>query len=450
MLVKKHTFRRYDIRGIVGKDFEKSWVERLGRALGTYFLRHGERSAILGRDCRPSSPEFLEALTNGLCATGVDVICLGMVPTPALYFAMHHLARAAGVIITASHNPPEYNGFKIWLGKTTIHGLAIQEIRTIFEAGEFATGQGLACEHDILPAYVQTILSRVRLARPLTVVADAGNGSGGPALLQVLEGMGARVIPLHCDPDGTFPHHHPDPTIEENMVELTARVRAEGADLGIGLDGDADRLGVVDAQGRLLAGDELLAIYARDLLERQPGALILGDVKCSDRLFDDIRRRGGTPRMCVTGHSPAKALLLELDAPLGGELSGHIYFNEGWFGFDDAIYGAARLLDILSRLDTPLTALPGWPPACSTREILLPCPEERKEEIISRARAHFGALYPIETIDGVRVTFPQGWGLVRASHTQPALTLRFEAATPEQVTTLRRKMEDRISAWITP
>lgn len=458
MSVFTHIFRAYDIRGLVDTDFAGDWVERLGKACGVYFLQRGQHSAVVGRDCRPSSPAFLEALVRGLTSVGVDVISIGMVPTPALYFAVKHLDRQAGVMITASHNPPQYNGFKIWSGPTTIHGEAIQDVRRIMEdmeAGNVpATGHapqslGVASEHDILPAYKEAILARARLhRRPLKVVVDGGNGAGGLVLADILESMGAEVTRLFCEPDGTFPNHHPDPIVEDNMRALMARVREARADLGIGLDGDADRLGAVDAHGRLLNGDELLAIYARDLLERQPGALVLGDVKCSDRLFNDIRQRGGNPRMCVTGHSVVKAEMQKTGAPLAGELSGHMFFAENWFGFDDALYGAARLLDILSRLPEPLTELPGWPAAFSTREVQLPCPDEHKFAVVKKAQIFFAGRYPISDIDGARVTFPHGWGLVRASNTQPVLVLRFEADSPEHLAEIREEMETHIQKWI--
>lgn len=448
MPLKKYTFRTYDIRGLVNEDFDEKDVELLGRACGTWFLRQGHDSAIVGHDCRLSSPGFHRALNEGLRSAGVDVTSVGMVPTPALYFAVRRLDRRAGIMITASHNPPPYNGFKVWSGASTIYGAEIQEIYEILVAGEFASGAGLYSEHDILPAYEEAVLSRVRLRRPMKVVADGGNGVGGPTLVNVLRGMGADVVPLFCEPDGAFPNHHPDPVVEDNMRELMARVRQEGADIGIGLDGDADRLGAVDSQGRLLTGDELLAVFAQDILERRPGALILGDVKCSGRLFDQIRELGGQGRMCVTGHSLVKAEMLRSGAPLAGELSGHIFFNEGWYGFDDAIYGAARLLDILSRRDEPLAALPGWPPAFATREVQTACPEERKAHVVRRAQEHFSARYPVERMDGARVTFAHGWGLVRASNTQPALVLRFEADSPENLAAIRGEMEAAVAAWI--
>ncbi len=448
MSAQEGVFRAYDIRGIVEKDFDAAWVEGLGRACGAYFLERGQTSAVVGHDCRHSSPLFHSALIRGLSKTGVDVISVGMAPTPVLYFAVRHLRRQAGIMITASHNPPEYNGFKIWSGATTVHGAEIRRIRELLEAGEFPSGRGLTSAHDILASYTEAILTRVRLSRPLKVVVDGGNGVGGPVLVEVLRRLGAEVVPLYCEPDGAFPHHHPDPAIEANMVDLVARVRSEGAELGLGLDGDADRLGVVDAAGRLLNGDELLAVFARDVLERCPGALIMGDVKCSERLFEDIRQRGGKALMGVTGHSIAKARMLETGAALAGELSGHIFFNEGWYGFDDALYGAARLLDILTRRETPLTALPGWPPAFSTREIQLPCADEHKFAVVRAAQEWFRQRYPVEDMDGARVRFPYGWALVRASNTQPALVLRCEADSPERLASLLDAMERRVRAWM--
>lgn len=449
MQITNHIFRAYDIRGIVDTDFDCAWVRRLGQACGTYFLKQNQHSAVVGCDCRPSSPAFHAALVEGLLDTGVDVISVGMVPTPALYFAVKHLNKSAGIMITASHNPPMYNGFKIWSGRTTLYGSALQDIGKLHADGKFSHGNGLASCHDILPSYMEAITSRTRLSRPVKVVVDGGNGSGGPTLVQILTTLGAQVVPLYCEPDGTFPNHHPDPIVEANMRDLMAAVQAEDADLGIGLDGDADRLGVVDRQGRLLNGDELLAIFARDLLERQPGALILGDVKCSDRLFADIEQRGGQSLMCVTGHSVVKAKMLECGAPLAGELSGHMFFAEQWYGFDDALYAAARLLDYLTRSDIPLTELPGWPAAFSTREIQIDCPDQLKARVVNRAQEHFAALYPTQTMDGARVSFPHGWGLVRASNTQPVLVLRFEADTKEALEEQRHEMESLLRQWIT-
>jgi len=444
----KHVFRAYDIRGIIDQDFDAAWVERLGQACGAYFLARGQKCAVLGHDCRPSSPVFLEALLQGLSGAGVDCVCIGMTPTPALYFAVKELNKAAGIMITASHNPPQYNGFKIWSGVSTLYGEEIQELRRIFAAGVFPQGRGLVSHIDIMPAYVETICSRLHLKRPMKVVVDGGNGAGGPGCVAALTRLGAEVIPLYCEPDGRFPNHHPDPTVEANMRDLIAAVQAEGAEVGLALDGDGDRLGVVDAHGRLLAGDEVLAIYAHELLERKPGSRILGDVKCSDRLFADVKARSGDPEMWITGHSLIKARMQKTGAQLAGELSGHLFFADGWYGFDDAIYGAARLLAILSARKTPLTELPGWPPAFATREIHLPCPEMRKVAIIQRAQDHFAQKYPVNRLDGARVRFEHGWGLVRASNTQAVLVLRFEADSPEALKAIRMEMEETLKRWL--
>jgi len=448
MCTAAHVFRTYDIRGIVDHDFDAVWVERLGRACAAYFLARGQTCAVLGHDCRPSSPAFLEALRQGLGDAGVDCVCIGMTPTPALYFAVKDLHKTAGVMITASHNPPQYNGFKIWSGAGTLYGEEIQELHRIFVAEDFPSGRGLVSHVDIMPRYVEAICSQLHLKRPMKVVVDGGNGAGGPGCVAALTRLGAEVIPLYCEPDGRFPNHHPDPTIEANMRALIAAVQAEGADIGFGLDGDGDRLGVVDACGRLLAGDEILAIYAHELLERKPGSRILGDVKCSERLFADLRARGGKPEMWITGHSLIKARMQETGAQLAGELSGHMFFTDGWYGFDDAIYGAARLLAILSARNTPLTELPGWPPAFATREIQLPCPEEHKAAVIKRAQDHFAQTYPVNRLDGARVSFAHGWGLVRASNTQPVLVLRFEADSPEELETIRSAMEGTLKRWL--
>lgn len=440
-------FRAYDIRGIVDEDFDVIRVERLGRACGRYFLDRGLSSAVVGRDCRFSSPAYHDALALGMSRAGLDVISVGMVPTPVLYFAVKHLNRAAGIMVTASHNPPQYNGFKIWAGQTTIHGGEIQKIHALYTADAPLppTTPGLISTVDILPAYTEAILSRVHLPahRPLRVVVDGGNGVGGELCVSILKALSpdVDVIPLFCEPDGAFPNHHPDPVIEDNMRLMRDRVLAEKADLGIGLDGDADRLGLMDEAGRLLCGDELLSLYARDVLTRCPGGLIMGDVKCSNRLFDDIRTHGGEPLMWCTGHSLVKAKMLETGAPLAGEMSGHMFFNEGWFGFDDAIYGAARFLALFSAQSAPLSALPGWPLAFTTREINLPCDDDRKFATVDAVKAYFKALYPVIEVDGARVSFPHGWGLVRASNTQPVLVTRYEADSPQALAGIQAELE---------
>lgn len=449
-------FRAYDIRGRVGQDFDEAWTRRLGHACGLRFRAAGCRSAVLGQDCRLSSPALADALAWGMLSAGLDVVRAGMIPTPCLYYAVLRLGRKAGVMVTASHNPPWDNGFKIWLGESTLHDDGIRDIGRLMQS---ETGDSGAPDHggadraallssvDIRPDYVDDICARLGPCSPRRVVVDGGSGAAGPLCVETLRRMGAEVIPLFCEPDGRFPHHHPDPTRPENMKALARTVREEGADLGIGLDGDGDRIGVVDRQGRLLAGDELLALYARDLLLRRPGALILADVKCSQRLFEDIRARGGRAEMCRSGHSIAKARLREAGGLLAGELSGHVFHAENWYGFDDAIYCAARLLTVLDRLGEPLERLPGWPPVCSTPEIALPCPDAVKFAVADRAVAWYRPRRPTIDMDGARVTFEGGWGLVRASNTSPALILRFEADSPERLAAIRADMEGRVRRW---
>ena len=405
-----NVFRAYDIRGVVDKDFNAEWVTRLGKACGTYLIRRDIQSAVVGYDCRHSSPAYHDALIEGLLSTGVDVISIGMVPTPALYYAVKHLDRQGGVMITASHNPPEYNGFKVWAGQSTIHGEEIQKIRALFEEGSFAQGRGAASRIDIIPAYKEDILGRFTLARPVKVVVDGGNGTGGEICTDILTRLGAEVVPLFCEPDGDFPNHHPDPVVAANMRFLMDKVKEEKADFGIGLDGDADRLGIVDPNGRLLFGDEVLSLYARELLSRKPGSTVIGDVKCSSRLFDDIAAHGGKPMMWTTGHSIIKAKMHEIGAPLAGEMSGHMFFSDNWYGFDDAIYGSARFVALFSAQDKPMTDLPGWPPSFATPEINIPCPDAVKFAVVEKVKAHFRPLYDTIELDGARGGLPARLG----------------------------------------
>jgi len=442
-------FRAYDIRGVVDVDFDPEWVELFGRAVGTFFLRRGQQQAVIGHDCRLTSPEYQARLACGLAASGLDVTCLGMVGTPVFYYAIKALGRRAGVMVTASHNPPEFNGFKIWSGETTIHTDAIREIYDIMAAGEFPTGSGVVGEMDIRPSYIEAVSEQMLLPRPITLVVDGGNGAGGLVCAEVLRQAGARVIPLYCEPDGRFPNHHPDPVLPENVADLAARVLAEGADFGVGLDGDADRIGVVDGTGRLMYGDQLLAIYARAVLANHPGATVIGEVKCSHLLYKDIAVHGGDPLMAATGHSLIKSRMKETDAILAGEMSGHMFFADRYFGFDDAIYAAARLAEIVSGSSTPLAEmLADWPVTVNTPEIRMDCPDAIKFAVVEKAREYFRPRYDMIDVDGVRLTFPDGWGLLRASNTQPALVLRFEAETPERLEEIRKIIEEPVAAWI--
>lgn len=442
-------FRAYDIRGVVDVDFDEEWVLRLGQACGEYFRRNGRKRAVIGHDCRHSSPAYQVALAEGVASTGIDVVLLDRVPTPVFYFAVKHLGMSAGVMITASHNPPEFNGFKIWQGETTIHSEEVQAVYEIMKAGEFSQGEGIISRHDILPAYEEALLSRRTVARPLKVVVDGGNGTSGDITADILEKAGVEVVRQYCEPDGDFPNHHPDPVVEAYVEDLKARVVAEKADFGVGLDGDGDRIGAVDENGKLLFGDQLLAIYARDLLHQAPGETIVADVKCSHLLFSDIEAHGGRAVMCITGHSIVKARMKELGAALGGEMSGHMFFERDYYGFDDATYGALLLAEVMSRSDKPMSRqLEDWPETFNTPEIRADCPESIKFDVVRRAQEYFRKDHEVIDMDGARVEFGDGWGLVRASNTQPALVMRFEAESAARLDEIRAAMETPIRQWI--
>ncbi|QGY39761.1 phosphomannomutase [Pseudodesulfovibrio cashew] len=447
--INQRIFRAYDIRGIVDEDFDAEWVRELARACGTYFLGKGWTRALLGHDCRASSPEYQRAMAEGLSATGLDVVCLDQVSSPVFYFAAKHLGFEAGVMITASHNPSEYNGFKVWGGKSTIFGDEVRAIYKIMRKGEYPSGAGLVSRHDIIPSYKEDLLSRCTLARPVKIVVDGGNGAAGDLTADILEAAGAEVVRLYCEPDGTFPNHHPDPVVEAYVEDLKAKVVEVGADAGVGLDGDGDRIGAVDETGRLMFGDQLLAIYARDLLKGFPGVGVVADVKCSHLLFKDVEDHGGKAEMCITGHSIVKGRMIETGAAIGGEMSGHMFFFHGYHGFDDATYGALKLAEILSKNHKPLSRyLEDWPTTYNTPEIRMDCPEAIKFEVVARAQAYFKERFEVIDMDGARVEFGDGWGLVRASNTQGALVLRFEAESEARLAEIREIMETPVRAWI--
>jgi phosphomannomutase/phosphoglucomutase len=374
-------------------------------------------------------------MVAGLNATGVDVVELGVVPTPLTYFAAHTLPADGLCMITGSHNPPEYNGLKVGVGGSTLHGEGIQELRRVVESGTFLLGEGTTRAHDVVTPYQEYVRQNLRLGpRKLKVVVDAGNGTGGVVAVPLFQALGVDVVPLFLEMDGRFPNHHPDPTVEENLEHLKKKVLEVEADAGIAFDGDADRVGAVDEKGGVLWGDQLMILFSRALLEENPGAAIVGEVKCSMNLFGEISRRGGRPIMWKAGHSLIKAKMKEEGALLAGEMSGHIFFAHRWFGFDDGIYSAGRLLELLSRTDAPLSSLlSDVPRTFASPEIRVDCPEEKKFEIVRRAREWFAAEHEVVAVDGVRVTFPDGWGLVRASNTQPLLVLRFEATSERRL-----------------
>jgi phosphomannomutase/phosphoglucomutase len=434
-------FREYDIRGIVGQDLDETVVETLGRAIGTFFLGRSQKDVAVGRDCRLSSPGFGAALIRGLLATGCDVTDLGVIPTPLLYFSVFFKKKEAGVMITGSHNPPEHNGFKMMSGEETLYGKTIQALYEIVRKGTYPRGEGRLTSIDIVSEYQDHVAQNVRFSRPIKVVIDAGNGTGGVVAVPLLRRMGAEVIDIFCEPDGRFPNHHPDPTLPEAMEKLIAKVRESGAELGIAYDGDADRIGVVDDQGRIIWGDQLLIIFARDILPARPGAAVISEVKASKVLYEEIERLGGRPIMWRTGHSLIKKKIKEEKAPLAGEMSGHIFFADRWFGFDDAIYTSARLLEILSRSKTKLSAvLAGLPKTHSTPEIRIYASDEVKFKIVDEVRRELAARYPVIDIDGVRAIFPKGWGLVRASNTQAVIVLRFEADTEADLAAIQKEI----------
>ncbi|MBZ5578706.1 MAG: phosphomannomutase/phosphoglucomutase [Acidobacteriia bacterium] len=445
-MLKSTIFREYDIRGVADAELLDGDIETLGQAFGTYMQQHAGKKVALGRDIRVSSPRLAQALQRGLVASGCDVIDIGVVPTPVLYYSVFHLKTDGGVMITGSHNPPEFNGFKTVCGASTIHGEAIQELRRMIETGDLARGAGSSSTADVVTPYVAEVSSQFRFPRRIKVVIDAGNGCGGPVMHRILENLNVDAAEMFFEMDGTFPNHHPDPTVPENLEALIAKVRATHADFGIAFDGDTDRIGAVDDQGTVVYGDQLMIVYAREILTRKPGATFIGEVKCSQLMYDDLAARGGNPVMWKTGHSLIKAKMKETGAELAGEMSGHMFFADRYYGFDDALYAACRLMEIVANSGRPLSAqLADLPKTVTTPEIRFDCPDELKFQVVRRATEELRARHKTVDVDGVRVLFPQGWGLVRASNTQPVLVMRFEAATPELLREYRSEVEDVVA-----
>ncbi|MDQ5896887.1 MAG: phosphomannomutase [Pseudomonadota bacterium] len=437
MQVTASAFKAYDIRGIVGQALDEQFAEHLGRAFGSEALALGETAVAVGRDGRLSGPSLSAALMRGLAATGLDVIDLGAVTTPMLYYVAAtrgEIGCRSGIQVTGSHNPKDYNGFKMVLGGVAIHGESIQRLRQRMEAENctLAAQPGTIAALDILPEYTARILGDCSISRPLKIVVDSGNGIPGASAPGILKAMGCEVIDLYSRVDGDFPNHHPDPSKPENLADLIKVVRATEADLGLAFDGDGDRLGLITADGQNIFPDRQIMLYAQDILSRHPGATVIYDVKCSQRLPQAIREAGGVPLMWKTGHSLVKAKLKETGAPIAGEMSGHIFFGERWYGFDDAMYTAARLLEILSRHADPSAVLNALPTSYSTPELNVPVPAGNPHEVVAQlvAQADFPGA-EIGTIDGLRGDYPDGFGLIRASNTTPVLVLRFEGHTPE-------------------
>ena len=424
--------REYDIRGIVGDNLGPDDARAIGRAFGTIVRRSGGRIVALGRDGRLSSPDLAAALADGLTQSGVDVLDIGLGPTPMLYFAVHELGADAGLQLTGSHNPPDYNGFKMMLGKGSFFGERIQQLGRISAAGDLESGSGEHSSVDLFARYVDRLAADYHGRRPIDVVWDAGNGVAGPAMTALADRLPGRHELLFAEVDGTFPNHHPDPTVPENLVDLIRTVKEGGYEIGIGFDGDADRIGVVDGQGRIVWGDQILQILATDLLERHPGSTIIADVKASEALFDHIRAHGGEALMWKTGHSLIKAKMVETGSPLAGEMSGHIFYKDGFYGYDDALYVAVRLLDILARGERTLADLKDAMPALfNTPELRFDCREDQKFPVIETVKAKLEAAgAEVDTTDGVRVREADGWWLLRASNTQAVLVGRAEALSP--------------------
>ena len=443
-IVPPEIFREYDIRGVEDKQLGSETVVLIGKGLGTMLVRAGARDVVIGRDVRLSSDRIRDELTRGLVSTGLKVIDLGVTPTPGLYFGLYTMNVGGGIMITGSHNPAEYNGFKTSIGTSSIYGAKIQEVRALIEADDFETGEGSVEQKRILPEYLGRITEGISPRQGLTVVVDAGNGVAGPYAPSILETLGCTVHKLFCEPDGRFPNHHPDPTVAENLAEMIAKVRETGADLGIAFDGDADRIGVVDERGQIIWGDRLLALYARDVLRDGPTPVIF-EVKCSKGLIEDIAAHGGEPVMWRTGHSLIKQKMKETGALLAGEMSGHMFFKHRYYGYDDAIYAAARLVEIVANEDAPLSeimaTIPSYP---STPEVRIECPEEHKFAVVEEVKTYFQQDHPVIDVDGARVDFGDGWGLIRASNTTPLLVLRFEADTEERVQEIRAIVEARV------
>lgn len=443
--MKDYIFREYDIRGVVGRDLTDDVVRQIGRGFATYVLRHGGKKVSVGGDVRHSTEGFREVLTEGILASGCDVIDVGVVPTPALYYSLYELPVDGSVMITGSHNPPDMNGFKLNLGEDSVYGEEIQKIREIIVRGDFEEGAGRASTAVILDAYAQAIRERVHLTRPLKVVIDCGNGCAGLVAPRLIKELGCDVIELYTEPDGDFPNHHPDPTVLEYITDLVDAVKKSGADIGIGYDGDADRVGTVDEHGEVVYADKMLALLAREVLADGPAEIIF-DVKCSQALVEDIEAHGGTPVMWKTGHSLLKRKVRESGAPLGGEMSGHMVLAKGYYVIDDAIYASCRILEMLSRSDQSLSEMVATlPKYYSTPEIRGETKNDAvKFEMVRKAVEYFGAHYDVIDVDGVRILFGDGWGLVRASNTQPVIVMRFEARTEERLAEIQRLVTDKL------
>jgi phosphomannomutase/phosphoglucomutase len=447
MKINPQIYREYDIRGVVDKDLTPDIAKRLGQGFGTHMARLGLKNLVVGRDGRLSSPSYGEALIEGLISSGCDIVDIGICPTPVYYFSIFHLNKDGGTMVTGSHNPPEFNGFKVSVGKSTIFGEEIQKLGKLVEKGEYISGKGNLSKFEMIRLYQDYIKKNIKLEKKMRVVIDAGNGTAGVVAGPLLRDLGCEVEELYCEIDGRFPNHFPDPTIPGNLKDLIDRVKKSHAEVGIGYDGDGDRIGVVDDQGNIIWGDQLMILFAREILKHQKGATFVAEVKCSQNLFTDIEKHGGKAIMWRTGHSLIKEKMKEEKAVLGGEMSGHIFFADRYFGYDDAIYASCRLVELLSKTDRKLSQLLEDVPKTSiTPEIRVDCPDEIKFKVVEKVRDELRKTYSIVDVDGVRVQFGDGWGLVRASNTQPALVLRFEALNEKRLQEIKKLVEEKVKS----
>ncbi|MGQ9646181.1 MAG: phosphomannomutase/phosphoglucomutase [Thermodesulfobacteriota bacterium] len=445
MKINPQIYREYDIRGVVDKDLTPEIVRRIGQGFGTYMVQLGRKNLVVGRDGRLSSPSYREALIDGLLSTGCNIVDIGVCPTPVYYFSIFHFDKDGGMMVTGSHNPPEFNGFKVSVGKSTIFGEEIQKLRRLVERGDFAGSKGSLTKAQIIPAYHNYIKKDIKFEKRLKVVIDAGNGTAGIVAGPLLRELGCEVEELYCDLDGRFPNHFPDPTIPANLKDLINRMKKVGAEVGIGYDGDADRIGVVDDQGNIIWGDQLMILFSREILKHNRGATFVAEVKCSQNLFTDIEKQGGRAIMWKTGHSLIKEKMQKEKAALGGEMSGHIFFADRYFGYDDAIYASCRLIELLSKTDKKLSQLlQDVPKTFITPEIRVDCADEIKFKVVEKVREELRKRFSIVDVDGVRVQFGDGWGLVRASNTQPVLVLRFEALTEKRLQEIKNLIEGKV------
>lgn len=442
-------FREYDIRGVAEEDILEEDVFNIGKAYGTMLQGSNKKTVSVGRDCRMTSKKFSDLFIQGILSTGCDVVDIGTCPTPVLYFSIQHLNLDGGAMVTASHNPPEYNGFKLMKGEDSIHSHGLQDVRKIIEAGDYAAGQGTRMVQDLLTPYQDYILNNIKLKKALRIGIDAGNGTGGITALPVLKILGCEIHDIFCDMDGTFPNHEADPTQKKNLLDLIDLVKEKNLDLGVGYDGDGDRIGVVDKNGAVIYGDQLMVIYAREILSRNPGATFISEVKCSMVMYDDIRKHGGNAIMWRTGHSLIKKKMKEENAALAGEMSGHMFFKDRYLGFDDALYATCRLLEIMADTGKGVDELiADLPKTYTTPEIRVECPDDIKFDVVQKIVALFKARQDVIDIDGMRALYDDGWGLVRASNTQPALVLRFEALSADRLEAIQYEIESELKQII--